>query len=80
MIDIDGIAPEDVITAIRWSQQHSFWCTNVLSPQKLRKHYERMRLQANQGNTTLAPTGTSGAVSHNAGVLQRRRARREGQQ
>lgn len=79
MIDIDGIAPEDVITAIRWSQKNSFWCSNIQSPQKLRKHYERMRLQANPSSAPLAATGTGG-TSHNAGVLQRRRARREAQQ
>lgn len=80
MIDLDGIDPADVMTAIRWSQKHHFWRANVQSPEKLRKHYDAMRLQANPNAAALAPTGTSGAVSHNAGVLQRRRARREAQQ
>jgi hypothetical protein len=80
MIDIDDIAPADILAAIRWSQAHHFWRSNILSPLKLRKHYQAMRLQANPGTAQLAPTGTSGAASHNAGVLQRRRARREAQQ
>jgi hypothetical protein len=80
MIDKDRVAPADVLAAIRWSQAHHFWRSNILSPFKLRKHYEAMRLQANPGTAELPPTGTAGAVSHNAGVLQRRRARREAQQ
>ena len=78
LIDIDGISLEDVLGAIRWSQGHHFWRSNILSPLKLRKHYEAMRLQANPGTAALPPTGTAG-TSHNAGVLQRRRARREAQ-
>lgn len=78
MIDLDGVALEDVLGAIRWSQNNEFWRANILSMPKLRQKYDQLRLQANRGQ--LAPTGTSGATSHNAGVLQRRRARREGQQ
>lgn len=78
MIDLDGIALEDVLGAIRWSQNNEFWRANILSMPKLREKYQQLRLQANRGQ--LAPTGTSGAASHNAGVLQRRRARREAQQ
>lgn len=33
---------------IKWSQQDSFWSTNILSPIKLRKHFEKLFLNAKQ--------------------------------
>jgi len=33
---------------IEWSQQDSFWSTNILSPAKLRKHFEKLFLNARQ--------------------------------
>jgi hypothetical protein len=75
MIDRDHVALEDVLAAIRWSQGHEFWRSNILSMPKLREKYNTLRLQANRG-----PQGEAAGASHNAGVLQRRRARREAQQ
>jgi len=46
LIRIDGRTAEQVEAAIRWCQQDEFWRANVLSPAKLRKQYDRMRLQA----------------------------------
>lgn len=48
MIRLDGRTPQQVENAIRWCQQDDFWHRNILSPEKLRKHYEQMRLQAAQ--------------------------------
>lgn len=61
MLDKDGIALEDVLGAIRWSQASEFWRSNVLSMPTLRDKYDTLRLQAQRGRaTTLAPTGTDG--------------------
>jgi hypothetical protein len=46
MIDRDGIHPDSLMGAIKWSQDHDFWRSNILSMPKLRKQYDRMRLQA----------------------------------
>lgn len=43
---IDGKTWEQIESAIRWCQNDEFWRTNILSPAKLRKQYDRMRLQA----------------------------------
>lgn len=43
---IDGRTWEQINAAIRWSQNDSFWRGNILSPAKLRKQYDQLRLQA----------------------------------
>jgi hypothetical protein len=43
---IDGRTWEEIEGAIRWSQSDSFWSSNIHSPDSLRKHFDKMRLQA----------------------------------
>lgn len=43
---IDGRTWEQINAAIRWSQNDLFWRGNILSPAKLRKQYDQLRLQA----------------------------------
>ncbi|MGQ4353221.1 hypothetical protein [Streptomyces drozdowiczii] len=49
LIDKDGVALDDVLGAIRWSQADDFWRSNILSMPKLRKQYDTLRLQAQRG-------------------------------
>lgn len=51
LVDRDGATPEAVSNAIRWAESHDFWSTVILSPQNLRKHFERMNSQAHRGQT-----------------------------
>jgi hypothetical protein len=60
MIRLDGRTPEQIRNAIVWCQSDDFWSTNILSPDKLRKHYERMRLQAGRDQRSQQPKGLSG--------------------
>ena len=53
MLDRDGRAAEDIAAAIDWSQQDSFWQSNILSMPKLRDKYDTLRLQASR--TASAP-------------------------
>ena len=46
LIRLDERTPQQVEACIRWSQGHSFWRGNILSPAKLRMKYDQMRLQA----------------------------------
>lgn len=50
MLDRDGRTPEEIRGAIRWSQAHEFWRSNVLSMSKLREKYDTLRLQAERSN------------------------------
>lgn len=50
MMRIDKRTPEQIERAMRWSQAHEFWRSNILSPRKLREKYETLRLQAQTSN------------------------------
>ena len=45
-IRIDGRTPEQILWLFRWSQNHEFWNRNVRSPDKLRKHWDRLVAEA----------------------------------
>jgi hypothetical protein len=51
MVRLDGHSEDEIEAAIRWSQADDFWSGNILSPDKLRKHYDRMRLQAGRSKS-----------------------------
>lgn len=42
MIRVDGIDQNEIEDVITWCQQDAFWKTNILSTQKLRKHYMKL--------------------------------------
>jgi hypothetical protein len=50
MIDLDGRTEDQVARAIDWCQNDEFWCSNILSMDKLRKQYDRLRLAAQRGS------------------------------
>ncbi|MFD5208459.1 hypothetical protein ACFWNF_16215 [Streptomyces anulatus] len=55
LMDKDGVALHDVLGAIRWSQNHDFWKSNIHSMSKLRKQYDALRLQAQRGRVQSGP-------------------------
>lgn len=63
MIRLDSRSVDLVEKCIRWSQADSFWRANIMSPGKLRKHYDRLRLasiaakQQNGNSRALDPIG-----------------------
>lgn len=48
---LDGRGPDEIEAAMRWAQADDFWRANILSPDKLRKHYDRLRLQAGRSRS-----------------------------
>jgi hypothetical protein len=54
LFDIDGITPDQAITAINWAHANDFWQAHILSPAKLRAKYATLRRQAaaEQGKRT----------------------------
>lgn len=44
--EIDNRTPEQIKFIIQWSQQDSFWHKNILSPEKLRKQFNTLVVQA----------------------------------
>jgi Helix-turn-helix domain len=49
---IDGRTWEQIEACIQWATKDPFWSGVILSPTKLRKHYDQMNLQARKQNTT----------------------------
>lgn len=46
MIERDNRKPEKIKGMIEWSQNDDFWRSNILSTTSLRKHYDKMNIQA----------------------------------
>ncbi|WP_187284963.1 hypothetical protein [Streptomyces sp. OR43] len=46
LFDIDGITPDQAITAIDWAHASDFWNAHILTPAKLREKYPTLRRQA----------------------------------
>lgn len=49
LLRIDQRPFDEAMRVLRWSQADSFWRQNVLSVDKLRKHYDRLRLRMAEG-------------------------------
>ena len=60
MIRLDGRDPDKIAKAIDWCQSDTFWSANILSPDALRRQYDRMRLQAKRST---APGATKGMAA-----------------
>lgn len=50
MRERDERTEEQIEYLINWTQQHAFWHTNILSPGKLRKQFDKLVLQVKQEN------------------------------
>lgn len=48
MRERDERTEEQIEYLINWTQQHEFWHTNILSPEKLRKQFDKLVLQVKQ--------------------------------
>lgn len=51
ILRIDKRDIEEVKKLIKWCQDDSFWFKNILSPEKLRKQYDRLLLEMKKPNT-----------------------------
>ena len=47
MREQDGLELSDITAAFDFANKHHFWAKNVLSPDKLRKQYDKLKLEAN---------------------------------
>lgn len=47
MIRLDKRTPREIAELFRWSQEDSFWCSNIRSPRKLREKWDSLELQKN---------------------------------
>lgn len=45
LIRLDNRTPGEIERVIRWCQRNNFWQNNILSPDKLRKQYDKLAMQ-----------------------------------
>lgn len=60
MVTRDQVAITEVVGAIRWAQADTFWRANILSPSKLRKQYDALRLR----QAAASPHATNGQATN----------------
>ena len=60
MRERDGRKADDMRAMIAWATCHEFWSANILSPAKLRKHWDRMAIQKTNGARTHETRNGSG--------------------
>jgi hypothetical protein len=65
LVRIDGRSADQIRRCLDWVAADDFWSVNVRSPQKLRKHWERLRLEAKR-----KINGVSGKSAKRKGVLE----------
>lgn len=49
MRELDGRSHREICELFRWASQDAFWCTNILSPAKLRAKWDTLSLQRDAG-------------------------------
>ena len=47
MREVDKLTLTDIAAAFDFANKHNFWAKNILSPDKLRKQYDKLKLEAN---------------------------------
>lgn len=57
MRERDGRTHDEITSLWKWANKHSFWSSNILSPEKLREQWDRLVIQQNRGsqNATRQP-------------------------
>jgi len=52
MRELDGHTHREICELFKWASQDAFWCTNILSPAKLRGQWDTLSLQRGAAGTT----------------------------
>ena len=64
-----------------WANRDSFWCSNVLSPDKLRKQFDKLQVKKNETNQPRAnATSTSSTMSAAQSAIAAARLERDSAQ
>lgn len=58
MRQLDGHTHQDICKMFKWANKDSFWCSNVLSPAKLREKWATLVIQSQQPNRTQRASGS----------------------
>ena len=64
MRELDGRSHREICELFRWASTDAFWCTNILSPAKLRAKWDTLSLQRDAGGRRTT-AGTGQAIDFN---------------
>lgn len=67
--------PAQIRATLAWVRQHTFWNPNVLSPEKLRQHWDRLQVQFREETRNAQPR-TTGTAKANDGTYRPANGRR----
>lgn len=56
MRERDGRTLSEIIDLWQWANKNSFWCSNILSPDKLRAKWDQLTLQQKRGTQNAKPS------------------------
>lgn len=59
LIRVDGRTVEDAEKVLRYSQKNAFWQRNILSIDKLRKHFDRLTMEMQNESPNAHPAGST---------------------
>ena len=65
MRELDGHSHREICELFRWASQDAFWCSNVLSPAKLRAKWDTLSLQREAGGRRTAAGNAQGIDFNN---------------
>ena len=77
LINIDCKNREEVCKVIAFATKDDFWCSNILSPTSLRKHFDRLNIKMQKSKQNNNNVCESQAVSETEKMLEERRRERE---
>jgi hypothetical protein len=58
MNKVDGKPHSEICAVFNWANKDSFWCKNILSPDKLRKQFDRLSIEVKGKKEIVTPVQT----------------------
>lgn len=77
LINIDGKNREEVCKVIAFATKDDFWCSNILSPTSLRKHFDRLNIKMQKNKYSYNNVSETEAITETEKMLEQRRRERE---
>lgn len=81
MREVNNLSHKEMWITFDWANKDSFWCSNILSPDKLRKQFDKLTVKINETTRpTNKPDYSDGLSDSQRAMLQARKERDAAQQ
>lgn len=64
MRELDGRSHREICELFKWASRDAFWCSNILSPKKLRAKWDTLSLQRSAGNRKTTSSAGAGTLDN----------------